>query len=225
MLKAKLIVCAIALFISVKPVLASEHEVKKSVEPDQAYGWLKNGNNRFVKHHLRKDGQSKADITRLSTGQTPHTIILSCSDSRVPPEVIFDQKLGEIFVIRTAGESLDHAALGSIEYAVDHLGAHLIFVMGHTSCGAVTAALSTLKSGSLGSPNLDAIGADLHPRLKSFAGKKASTGLAEEGLANAKGVAEDLLGRSEIIKKQVDAGNLVIKTGLYHLDSGIVDFE
>lgn len=78
-----------------------------------------------------------SDLKRLSTGQKPHTIVLSCSDSRVPPEVLFDQKLGEIFVIRTAGQAIDSSVLASIEYAVSHLGTNLIVVMGHESCGAV----------------------------------------------------------------------------------------
>ncbi|OYZ22944.1 MAG: hypothetical protein B7Y39_07275, partial [Bdellovibrio sp. 28-41-41] len=103
-----------------------------AISPDKALGWLKNGNTRYSKGTFRKDGASSKDITRLSTGQNPHTIVLSCSDSRVPPEVVFDQKLGEIFVVRTAGEMVDDSVLASIEYGVEHLGANLILVMGHS---------------------------------------------------------------------------------------------
>ena len=126
---------------------ATDH--KPSVAPDTALKWLMNGNNRFVKTQLRmKEGQKPADIKRLSSGQQPHAIVLSCSDSRVPPELVFDQKLGEIFVVRTAGEALGDNAVGSIEYAVEHLGSRLIVVMGHTSCGAVKAAHATLQKGT-----------------------------------------------------------------------------
>lgn len=112
---------------------AAHHEAPAGVEPMQAMKWLQNGNKRYLKGFLRKDGQTKSDIQRLNSGQKPHTIIISCSDSRVPPEIVFDQRLGEIFVIRTAGETLGANALGSIEYAVEHLGTRLILVLGHTS--------------------------------------------------------------------------------------------
>lgn len=200
-------------------------EKNDSVSPEKAMTFLKNGNTRFTKGHFRKDGASKADITRLSAGQHPHTIVLSCSDSRVPPEVLFDQKLGEIFVVRTAGEAIEPTSIASIEYAVEHLGAKNILVMGHTQCGAVKAALSTLGGKDAGSPNLNKLVADLHPRLQSFANKKASENFADEGWANTKGVAKDLLTRSEVIAKAVKSGEVKISSALYNLHSGVVDFE
>lgn len=204
---------------------SSHHESKAGVSPDQALGWLKNGNSRFLKGSLRKDGQSKTDIHRLSSGQTPHTIILSCSDSRVPPEIVFDQKLGELFTVRTAGEALDSNVIGSIEYAVEHLGAKLIVVMGHTSCGAVKAALGTMNGGDAGSKSLNELVKDLHPRLQSFSKKQPSKDVKEESWANAEGVSNDLISRSEILKKKLEAGEIKIVTSLYHLDSGHVDFK
>ena len=101
---------------------AAHHQEKKGVEASKALGWLKNGNTRYRKGFLRKDGQSQKDIQRLASGQAPHSIVLSCSDSRVPPEIVFDQKLGEIFVVRNAGEIPDPASIASIEYAIEHLG-------------------------------------------------------------------------------------------------------
>lgn len=203
-----------------------EHKKVEGVEPLQAFRWLQNGNSRYLKGFLRKDGQSKEDIQRLSTGQKPHTIVLSCSDSRVPPEIIFDQKLGEIFVVRTAGESLDPNALGSIEYAVEHLGARLILVMGHTSCGAVKAAIQTINGGDLGSPNLNHLVADIQPRLKdALTQGGTSKDLAKESWANARGVAADLLKRSAILQSAVEKGHVLIRTAMYHLDSGAVQFE
>ncbi|NJL23954.1 MAG: carbonic anhydrase [Calothrix sp. SM1_5_4] len=187
--------------------------------------WLQNGNARYLNSKLRKDGQGTGDRTRLVSGQTPHTIILSCSDSRVPPEIVFDQKLGEIFVVRTAGEALDNNVVGSIEYAVEHLGSKLLVVMGHSSCGAVKAALSTMDGTSAGTPALDALVKDLHPRLASFKGKKPSADAQVESLANARGVAGDLLKRSKLLKEFADSGKLRIVASLYDLSSGKVKFD
>lgn len=195
------------------------------VSAEQSFKWLQNGNTRFLTGKTRKDGASKADIMRLSTGQQPHAIVLSCSDSRVPPEVVFDQKLGEIFTVRTAGQSLDHADIASIEYAISHLGSNLIIVMGHTSCGAVKAAHSTAPGTDLGSPHLNELVKDIQPRIHSHMRKPASANYVEEGWENASGVAKDLLERSAIVRDAVASGQVKIKTGLYYLNSGKVEFQ
>jgi carbonic anhydrase len=103
------------------------------IPAEKALGWLKNGNIRYLKGNLRKDGQSKKDIARLAGAQNPHSVILTCSDSRVVPEIIFDQKLGEIFVIRTLDHSASPATIASIEYALVRLGVQNLVVMGSTS--------------------------------------------------------------------------------------------
>lgn len=200
------------------------HKPSEGVAPEQALKWLKNGNRRFVKGFFRNDGASKKDIVRLSTGQKPHSVVLSCSDSRVPPEVVFDQKLGEIFVVRTAGEALDSAAIASIEYAVEHLGSRNILVMGHTQCGAVKAALATMEGQDAGSSHLNKLVADIHPRLAPFSGKAASKNYVDEVWANTKGVAQDLLDRSTIIAEKVKSGEVQISSAVYHLDSGKAEF-
>jgi carbonic anhydrase len=187
--------------------------------------YLQNGNRRFATTHVRKDGAYKADRVRLVAGQKPHAIILSCSDSRVPPEVVFDQRLGEIFVVRTAGQSLDFAAIASIEYAVSHLGSNLIIVMGHESCGAVKAALSTLKGGDAGSPWLNKLVADLHPHLKRFTELTPTDGVIVESWANVEGVVKDLLERSALISHLVSTGEVTIQNALYHMGSGKVEWR
>lgn len=204
---------------------AAHHEEKKGVAAEKALGWLKNGNIRYRKGLLRKDGQSQKDVKRLSTGQTPHTIVLSCSDSRVPPELVFDQKLGEIFTVRNAGEIPDQASIASIEYAVEHLGSRLILVMGHTSCGAVKAAIGTRDGGDAGSPALNNLVRDIHPRIASLKNQKPAADVQDESWANARGIAQDLIDRSEIIRNRVASGDLMIQSALYHLDSGVVDFD
>ncbi|MEZ0391563.1 MAG: carbonic anhydrase [Pseudobdellovibrionaceae bacterium] len=210
------------------PTPQAHHPEAKGVPAEKALGWLKNGNTRFQKMSLRKDGQSPKDVKRLSSGQTPHSIVLSCSDSRVPPELVFDQKLGEIFVVRNAGEIPDTASIASIEYAVEHLGAQLLVVMGHTSCGAVKAALSTMDGSDAGSPSLNALVQDIHPRLSEFKGRapaSASANVETESWANADGVVRDLLKRSPLIRAKVASGELKIQSALYHLDNGKVDFD
>jgi carbonic anhydrase len=204
---------------------AKEEHSKEAVSSEQALSLLKTGNTRFTSGKVRSEGQAKKDIERLSSGQKPHTIVLSCSDSRVPPELVFDQKLGEIFVVRTAGETLEPTSLGSIEYAVEHLGAKLILVMGHTSCGAVTAAYQTLEGKDLGSPNLNKLVQDIHPRISEFKGKAASAEFEKETWANAKGVAKDLMSRSKVISEAVQKGELKISTAVYYLKDGHVQFE
>ncbi|MBP5796934.1 MAG: carbonic anhydrase [Bacteroidales bacterium] len=106
----------------------------------QALKLLKEGNARFVSGHLAPKDHYAEDRLKLSEGQHPFAAVLCCSDSRVAPEILFDQQLGDVFVIRNAGNVVDEDVLGSIEYAVEHLESPLVLVLGHSSCGAVTAA-------------------------------------------------------------------------------------
>lgn len=202
----------------------AHHAASTGVTSEQSLQWLKNGNKRFTSRHFRADGRSGKDRKRLLAGQKPHAIVLSCADSRVPPEIVFDQMLGEVFVIRVAGEALDSSVIASVEYAVEHLGSHLLVVMGHTQCGAVTAAIATPDGTSAGSESLDRLIADIKPRLKTLNTEKPSPHLEIESTVNADGVARDLVKRSEIIRKKVESGELVIKPALYRMDSGSVTF-
>lgn len=231
---------ALLFLIASNPGLATESSVKSAassvqsesensvqfVPPEQALQWLKNGNTRFTKGKkgLRNDGQSSEDRLRLTSGQKPHTIVVSCSDSRVPPEVVFDQKLGEIFVVRSAGQSLDSAGIASIEYAVEHLGSRLLVVLGHESCGAVKAALATPPGQSAGSRHLDYLVNDIRPRIQGVVRQPASRNVITESTMNARGVAQDLVKRSEIVKKAVTENKLEIRSAIYYLNTGFVDF-
>lgn len=201
-----------------------QHHKPDGIPADKALGWLKNGNTRYLKGFLRNDGMKKKDIEKLSHGQTPHSIILSCSDSRVPPELVFDQKLGEVFTVRTAGQSLDSSALASIEYAIEHLGSRLLVVMGHTSCGAVKAAHSFAPGADVGSPYLNALVADIQPRIATKLNAKASDSFIAEGWDNTKGAAKALIEKSKIIREAVKSGQLRIESALYHLKSGEVEW-
>lgn len=191
---------------------------------DRSVRWLQNGNTRFVTRRFRADGRQPADRERTKLTQKPHAIVLSCSDSRVPPEVVFDQGIGEIFVIRVAGEALDETSLASIEYAVEHLNPNLIVVMGHTKCGAVDAAIKIKEGTSAGSPHLDRLLSEIRPHLKTRSTEQPSPNLEIESALNADGVARDLLSRSEIIRHKVEQGSLKIKSALYWIDTGKVKF-
>jgi carbonic anhydrase len=204
---------------------AHEARLKGEINPEKSLLLLKNGNLRYTTSKPRLAIINNKDREKLVLGQKPYAIVLSCSDSRVPPEIVFDQKLGEIFVVRTAGQSLDYSAIASIEYAVSHLGSNLIVIMGHESCGAVKAALATLKGEDTGSPWLNSLVHDLHPHLKRFSELYQTDGVVVESWANIEGVAHDLLERSEIVKHLVQSGEVRIENALYHLGSGEVEWR
>jgi carbonic anhydrase len=208
-----------------KKAAPAHHQATQGPSAEQALLWLKNGNKRYVTRATRTDGKSQKDRDRLTKGQHPHAIVLSCADSRVPTETVFDQALGEIFVVRTAGEGLDSSVIASLEYAVEHLEPRLLVIMGHTSCGAVKAAIETAEGQTAGSESLDKLLSDIRPRLPTRAtGVAASKDLEIESSANAQGVAADLLKRSAIIKSRVEKGDLQLKPALYYIDSGVVKF-
>src|SRR5258708_555531 len=138
---------AIALFVgtfTLAPALNSQPagEQAKGPTSDQALKMLQDGNERFVKETLEKKDLGSTQRTKLAMGQHPFAIVLTCADSRVAPELIFNQGLGDLFVVRVAGNITDPLILGSIEYAAEHLHVPLIVVLGHEKCGAVSAALS-----------------------------------------------------------------------------------
>lgn len=207
--------------------LTEKHSAARGPVPaDKALGWLRNGNIRFTKARLRNDGQSSLDRVKLSTGQKPHSIVLSCSDSRVPPELVFDQKLGEIFVVRSAGQNPDNSAIASIEYALEHLGSNLIVVMGHQSCGAVKAAVTTKEGQDVGSPFLNRLVTQIKARIPASEKRQAaSQDFVQEGWDNVYGIAEELKKKSTIIREAVESGEVRIQPALYQMSSGQVSWD
>lgn len=152
-------------------------------------------------------------------------IVLSCSDSRVPPEKIFDQGLGQIFAVRTVGHVLNSDAIASIEHAVENLKAKVLVVMGHDSCGAIKSALTITEGKSAGSANLDSLLSKIRPSVSKFR-SVASDDKTLEGpvKAHVTSTLKDLLSRSKIVRDAVDNNQLVVAQGIYHLASGRVDF-
>lgn len=124
----------------------SENTPAASIHPDSVLAWLKRGNAEFVRSEFNVHGIDSSLRMEISKGQHPKAVILTCSDSRVPPELIFDKGLGDLFVIRVAGNISDDAVIASMEYAVEHLRTSLVVVMGHKSCGAIGAAIADIQN-------------------------------------------------------------------------------
>lgn len=182
------------------------------------------GNGRFVRGKASHPHAGRDRLKELSVGQKPRVIVLSCADSRVPPEIVFDQGLGDIFTVRVAGQVLDGSTTSSIEYAVEHLGATLIVVMGHHGCGAVKAALTT-ASGKAGSRDLDELLDAIRPAVRKFGAPPADDKAFNAPVrANVDAVAAGLAKRSAIIRARVEREQLTIIPAVYELASGVVSF-
>lgn len=201
------------------------HSDAPGKSPRDSLDMLKQGNQRFVDNKMSAPRRDDKTRTELAASQHPFAIVVSCSDSRVPPEVLFDQGLGDLFVVRTAGHVLDPGPIASIEYALEHLGARLIVVMGHESCGAVKAALTTPVGKSAGSPDLDRLVAKIKPYLSSF--KPLSTDKLMRGpvKANTAGVARELMKKSAIVREKLKHQEISLVTAIYGLASGQVEFN
>ena len=182
---------------------------------------LKAGNGRYVTGKLRQRNY-KADRKATADGQHPYAIVLTCADSRVPPEILFDESLGKLFVIRVAGNVIDPVELGSIEYAAEHLHVSTLLILGHESCGAVKA---TLEGGKV-SPNLEALVKRIAPAAEEA--KKAGLGPAKTlKLAIRENVflqIHEAVEQSEVLKELVHDQKLRIVGAVYNLHTGRVEF-
>lgn len=172
---------------------------------------------------------SQSRRTELVSGQEPHAIILGCSDSRAPAEMIFDQGLGDLFVIRVAGNIVAASQVGSIEFAAERFGTRLVVVMGHSSCGAVSATLEELErpSGSR-SPNLRSIVDRIRPAVETLMeveSLKQSDALLKHAVrANIRASANHLRHGSQILEQLIQRDELLIVGAEYSLETGLVDF-
>ena len=178
---------------------------------------LKEGNKRFVQDKLDGKLQDSERKNSLTSGQSPYAIVLSCADSRVVPELAFDTGLGEIFVVRVAGNVANPSSIASIEYAVAHLGTKLILVMGHESCGAVAAAMAGGDNG----PNLNHLLGFITPVVKANEGAEMPEVVNENAKASASGLVEN----SAIIADAVQNTDVKIVSAYYNLSDGKVDFH
>lgn len=186
---------------------------------DEIWSKLSSGNRRFMagKHTTIDYASARKTLVK---GQKPEVIVLGCADSRVPPEFVFDRNLGDLFVVRDAGNIPDKISLGSIEYAVEHLKAKALLILGHESCGAVAAAVSGEK---MPTANLSAIVDSISPAFEDsktcIIGEPANMSCVE---LNVKQSAKDVVARSPILKKAVNEGRLAVIRAVYKMESGEV---
>ncbi len=197
--------------------LTSIQAQESKPSPDQALENLKQGNQRFVNFKTQHPNLSKERRELLKTVHNPFAVFVSCSDARVPPEIIFDQGLGDLFVVRSAGNTVDKLGIGSIEYVVAVLDARLIVVLGHGKCGAVSAAVSEKAlPGHIQDvgKSITLVGTDKSCNMKD----KLDCAI----IGNVEAVVEQLKNSEPILAPLVKKGDLKIVGGYYDIDTGKV---
>ena len=215
-------IASLLLPLTLLPGLLLASEEAKRKDPDEVWKDLVAGNRRFTGAKVIRPHQAAARRVELAKGQNPPAIVLSCSDSRVPPEIVFDQGLGDIFVVRVAGNVVDDDVLGSIEYAVEHLGSSLIVVMGHQSCGAVKAVVDNA-----------AVDGHILPLVKHIAPVVAEMKKKADGCADPKSLLDasisanvkqsvKLLMEDETLSKFIAGHKIKVIGARYQLDTGKV---
>ncbi|OMC08845.1 carbonic anhydrase [Mycobacterium sp. SP-6446] len=192
-----------------------------NTSPVTAWKALKEGNERFVAGKPQHPSQSVDHRASLAAGQKPTAVIFGCADSRVAAELLFDQGLGDVFVVRTAGQAIDSAVLGSIEYAVTALDVPLIVILGHTSCGAVKAAIQAIDDGAIPAGFVRDVVERVAPSI--LMGRR--DGLSRVDELEERHVREtlaQLVARSTAISERVAAGTLAVAGVTYQLAEGHV---
>ena len=189
--------------------------------PAAALARLLKGNHRFVTGHARHPHQSLADLHDLAAGQHPFAVTVGCADSRVSPEVLFDQGLGDLFDNRVAGNIVDDLLLGSIEFAVEEFGSPLIVVLGHERCGAINATIDAIETGASAPGHIGTIVGALRPIIEPVLDRPGDV-VDNAVRANVRAQAAQLISRSELIAGHVRAGELRIVGARYDLDNGRV---
>ena len=191
-----------------------------NLSADEALKKLKQGNKRFVELHQKHPDESGKRRKEMLKGQHPFVIVLSCSDSRVPPELIFDQGLGDIFEIRNAGNVLNDHVIGSIEYAVMHCGVKLIVIMGHQDCGAINATLSGVSE----TKYIKALEDSIQPAVEKCILNKVEVDSDNVVKAHVMQDIEELMNQDQELVRYMKKHNVKIVPAYYHLDSGKVEF-
>jgi len=200
-----------------------------SIAASEALKRLREGNLRFVSGMGIVDGLSSRNRrAELVTGQEPFAIVLGCSDSRVPAEIVFDQGLGDLFVIRVAGNIVAPSQIGSVEFAAERFGTRLVVVLGHSQCGAILATLDELgRPRETQSPNLRSIVDRVRPSVEGLLATELRANrdalVSEAVRANVRVSANQLRHGSEILERLIERAGLVVVGAEYSLESGMVD--
>mgnify|MGYP005708436277 CR=1 FL=1 len=197
------------------------------ITAQEALQRLKDGNSRFASDSPQTPPTDSNRRQELVAGQKPFAIVLACSDSRAPVETIFDQGLGDLFIVRVAGNIAAPTQIGSIEFAAEHFGSPLVVVLGHQNCGAVKATLAELKSPSgAPSPNLSSIIKHIVPAVENLAdsGDDAEALLQHAVRANVRSAAAELRSQSELLDQFIADGRVTVVGAEYSLATGKVEF-
>lgn len=198
-------------------------EQRDALSPTAVLDMFKAGNQRFINNDLTARDHS-AQVRKSANGQFPKAVVLSCLDSRVPVEDVFDRGIGDVFVGRVAGNFVNEDLLGSMEFACKVAGAKLILVMGHEHCGAVKAAIDDVKLG-----NITAMLSKIRPAVEktTYNGERSSQNPAfvhEVCVSNVRHTIEQIRANSPILKAMEDNGEIKMVGAVYDMDTGIVDF-
>jgi carbonic anhydrase len=199
------------------------------IDAAEALTRLRDGNRRFVAGELTDQALSKKEMRALAADQFPFAIILGCSDSRVPAELVFDQGFGDLFVIRVAGNIVAPSQVGSVEFAASRYQTKLVVVMGHSNCGAIVAAVEELLDGATNeSRNLRSIVDRVRPAVDTAIAGRAdvdrATLIRDAVRANVRTSVDHLRHGSELLEKLVQNEGLLIVGAKYSLDTGVVTF-
>lgn len=192
--------------------------------PTEAVRALKTGNSRFFSGAARRPERSAAERRSQILAQTPFAVVLSCSDSRVPTEIVFDQGLGDLFITRVAGNVIETGTLGSIEYGIGHLKSHIVVVLGHEGCGAVKAALLPPEVRALETENIQALLNSIVPavsKIPKIRDERAK--LREAVIANVRLQVQNLK-RVKFVQDAIASGKIAVVGAFYEITSGAVDF-
>ena len=215
----------LAASIATPQVFAADGK-KTTMTAAQALATLKEGNTKFTSDSPLRAVQGRERRLEIARNQTPFAVLVSCSDSRVPPEVLFGRGLGELFIVRNAGNTVDTVALGSIEYAVAVLGVPLVVVMGHERCGAVDAAVSVVEKNTVYPGSLNEMIEPILPAvlIARARGGKSEDLLEESVRENVRRVVGKLRTSAPVLQEPLRAGKLRVVGARYDLDDGSVDF-
>jgi carbonic anhydrase len=190
-------------------------------DPEAALQQLLAGNQRYCNAQYLHPHLNVARRQELAGGQKPFALVFSCVDSRVPPELVFDQGLGDLFVIRTAGHVLDRAAFGSIEFGVAELGIKLLVVLGHEKCGAIAATITALSRHEAAPSHIGALVEGITPAVEQA---RAQAGdLLHNSVAMQVAMTIRQLGTSPILRAALEQNSIKIVGARYHLDTGAVE--
>src|ERR1051325_11690279 len=195
----------------------------------EALARLKDGNRRFVANQTAPEPVDMRKRAALAAGQEPFAIILGCSDSRVPAELVFDQGFGDLFVIRVAGNIVAPSQIGSVEFAAEAFDTRLVVVLGHSKCGAITATLEELRRpNEKQSRNLRAIVDRVRPSVEGLLdtpiAKDENELIRQAVRANIRSSADHLRHGSEVLEQLIDTSGLLVVGAEYSLETGLVDF-